>query len=144
MLLVDAARGIDRDTRRIFDRLAEREPRVDPRVEQDRSGPPREASSALADTLSREGRFDPVFMISGLKGDGVEDAEAASRRQRAARALGCFPEDQLSDAPERLIAAEVTREQVFLQLRDGAPLRLDRRNRAMGGQRRTAACGSSR
>ena len=32
-----------------------------------------------------------------------------------------FPEDQLSDAPERLIAAEVTREQVFLQLHDELP-----------------------
>jgi len=32
-----------------------------------------------------------------------------------------FPEDQLSDAPERQIAAEVTREQVFLQLRDELP-----------------------
>jgi GTP-binding protein Era len=32
-----------------------------------------------------------------------------------------FPEDQLSDAPERVIAAEVTREQVFLQLHDELP-----------------------
>src|SRR5690348_17315163 len=59
-------------------------------------------------------------MISGLKGDGVADV----RRHLAdnlPQGPWLFPEDQLSDAPERLIAAEVTREQVFLQLRDDLP-----------------------
>jgi len=59
-------------------------------------------------------------MISGLKGDGVEDLK---RHLVASVPQGpwLFPEDQLSDAPERLIAAEVTREQIFLQLRDELP-----------------------
>jgi GTP-binding protein Era len=74
----------------------------------------------LADALSRQGRFDPIFMISGLRGDGVEDV-----RHHLAASLPAgpwlFPADQLSDASERLIAAEVTREQVFLQLHDEIP-----------------------
>jgi GTPase len=59
-------------------------------------------------------------MISGLTGDGVEDLK---RHLAATLPPGpwLFPEDQLSDAPERQIAAEVTREQVFLQLRDELP-----------------------
>jgi GTP-binding protein Era len=80
----------------------------------------RENLLALADRLAREGRFDPIFMISALTGDGVEDLK---RYVAASLPPGpwLFPEDQLSTAPERLIAAEVTREQVFLQLHDELP-----------------------
>ena len=119
LLLVDASRGIDRDTRRILDRLAGRSRgsilalnKIDLVA--------RESLLGLTDALSREGLFDPIFMISGLKGDGVEDVK---RHLAASLPQGpwLFPEDQLSDAPERLIAAEVTREQVFLQLHDELP-----------------------
>lgn len=119
VLLVDAHRGIDEDTRQILDRLAERGResilalnKID-RVR-------REKLLGLANTLSREGRFDPIFMISALTGDGVEDLK---RHLAANLPLGpwLFPEDQLSDAPERLIAAEVTREQLFLLLRNELP-----------------------
>ncbi|HYZ39357.1 MAG TPA: GTPase Era [Stellaceae bacterium] len=119
LLLVDASRGIDVDTRRILDRLAERGRRsilalnkID-RVRRDRL-------LMLADELLRQARFDPVFMISALTGDGVEDV----KRYLAANlpeGPWLFPEDQLSDSPERLIAAEITREQVFLQLHDELP-----------------------
>ena len=74
----------------------------------------------LADTLIAPGCFDDVFMISGLNGDGVEDLK---RHLAAVLPPGpwLFPEDQLSDAPQRWLAAEVTREQVFLQLHDELP-----------------------
>jgi GTPase len=119
VLLVDAARGIDRDTRRILKRLADssREAILAlNKIDLVR----RESLLGLADALSREARFDPVFMISGLTGDGVDDLK---RHLAAALPRGpwLFPEDQLSDMPERQIAAEVTREQVFLQLRDELP-----------------------
>ena len=119
LLLVDACRGIDEDTRRILDRLAERGRRsilVLNKIDRVR----RDSLLGLADRLSREGRFDPIFMISALTGDGVEDVK---RHLAASLPPGpwLFPEDQLSDAPERLIAAEVTREQVFLQLHDELP-----------------------
>jgi GTP-binding protein Era len=119
VLLVDAARGIGLDVRRILDHLADRRRRsilalnkID-LVRRDRL-------LALAAELAKAGDFDPVFMISGLSGDGVEDLKG---HLAAAVPPGpwLFPEDQLSDAPERLLAAEVTREQVFLQLHDELP-----------------------
>jgi len=119
LLLVDAFRGIDRDTRRILDRLAGRSRRSILALNKiDLVA--RESLLGLTDALSREGHFDPIFMISGLKGDGVEDVK---RHLAVSLPQGpwLFPEDQLSDAPERLIAAEVTREQVFLQLHDELP-----------------------
>ena len=119
LLLVDASRGTDENARRILDRLAERGRRSILALNKiDRVH--RENLLVLAGELSREGRFDPIFMISALTGDGVEDV-----KQHLAASLPpgpwLFPEDQLSDAPERLIAAEVTREQVFLQLRNEIP-----------------------
>ena len=119
VLLVDASRVIDKDAHRILDALRESNRRsilalnkID-LVRRDRL-------LGLAEALSRQGRFDPIFMISGLKGDGVSDVK---RHLAASLPSGpwLFPEDQLSDAPERLIAAEVTREQVFLQLHDEIP-----------------------
>lgn len=119
VLLVDAARGVDRHTRRILDRLASNRRRVILALNKI-DLVPRESLLGLADTLSREGQFDPVFMISGLKGDGVEDMK---RHLVAVLPPGpwLFPEDQLSDAPQRIITAEVTREQVFLQLHEELP-----------------------
>jgi GTP-binding protein Era len=80
----------------------------------------RDTLLARADALYKTGIFDPVFMISGLNGSGVEDLK---RHLVATMPAGpfLFPEDQLSDAQERWLAAEVTREQVFLQLHDELP-----------------------
>jgi len=119
MLLIDASRGLGEDTRRILGALKERGRRsilALNKIDLVR----RDKLLGFADALSREGRFDPIFMISGLEGDGVEDVK---RHLAASLPPGpwLFPEDQLSDAPERLIAAEVTREQVFLQLHDEIP-----------------------
>jgi GTPase len=119
VLLVDARRGADRDTQRILDRLRERDrPAILALNKIDLVR--RESLLGLADELTRAGRFDCVFMISGLTGDGVEDLK---HHLAAAVPAGpwLFPEDQLSDVPERLLAAEVTREQVFLQLHEELP-----------------------
>jgi len=119
VLLVDAARGIDADTRRIVERLKD-------------SGRPailalnkidlvrRDTLLGLADQLAKLGNFTQIFMISGLTGDGVGDLH---RHLTATVPEGpfLFPPDQLSDAQERFLAAEVTREQVFLQLHDELP-----------------------
>ena len=118
-LLIDAARGIGDDVRRILDHLANRGRKsilalnkID-LVRRDRL-------LGLAADLAKAGNFDPVLMISAQTGDGVDDL-----RRHLADAVPpgpwLFPQDQLSDAPERVIAAEVTREQVFLQLHDELP-----------------------
>src|SRR5438270_2915584 len=123
VLLVDAARaaqrGIDHDTKGILDRLAAGKRRAIlalNKVDLVR----RDALLGLADELFRSGVFGEVFMVSALSGDGVADL---TRHLAAAVPPGpwLFPADQLSDAPERWIAAEVTREQVFLQLHDELP-----------------------
>jgi GTP-binding protein Era len=119
VLVVDAARGIDRDTRRILDRLAERGGRsilALNKIDLVR----RDGLLGLAANLLKEGDFDPVFMLSGLTGDGAADLK---RHVAAVLPPGpwLFPEDQISDARERLLAAEITREQVFLQLHDELP-----------------------
>jgi GTP-binding protein Era len=119
VLLVDAARPEDLDTRHIIDRLRARGHRAIlalNKIDLVR----RDHLLGIADTLFRTGCFERVFMISGLTGDGVDDL-----KQYLASAMPpgpwLFPEDQLSDAPERWLAAEVTREQVFLQLHDELP-----------------------
>jgi GTPase len=119
MLLIDAARGMDQDTRQILNRLGARD-RTSILALNKIDLVSRASLLGLADNLSREGRFDPIFMISGLKGDGVEDVK---RHLAAVLPLGpwLFPEDQLSDAPQWGIAAEITREQVFLQLHEELP-----------------------
>jgi GTP-binding protein Era len=119
VLVVDAARGIDADTRRIVEELKKADRRavlVLDKIDLVR----RPKLLALADALAKEGIFDPVFMVSGRTGDGVADL-----RDYLARSLPegphLYPEDQLSDMPQRLLAAEITREQVFIQLHDELP-----------------------
>jgi GTPase len=119
VLLVDAARPQDPDTGHIIDRLVANGRRAIlalNKIDLVR----RDHLLGVADTLFRTGSFEHVFMISGLTGDGVADL-----KQHLASVMPpgpwLFPEDQLSDAPERWLAAEVTREQIFLQLHDELP-----------------------
>jgi GTPase len=119
VLLVDAPRGLNDEVRAILDRLKQAGRRAVLALNKvDRMNP--EKLLPLTASLSAEGIFEPVFMISGLTGSGVEDL-----RRHLAGALPegpwLFPEDQLSDMPLRLLAAEVTREQLFLRLHQELP-----------------------
>ena len=119
VLLVDAARGVDADLQRILDGLAAaRRPAMLALNKVDLVK--RDTLLGLAAQLARPGLFERVFMISGLTGSGVDDL-----RNHVAGVLPVgpwlFPEDEISDLPERLLAAEATREQVFLQLHDELP-----------------------
>jgi GTP-binding protein Era len=64
--------------------------------------------------------FDEVFFVSALTGDGVPELKA---RLAALMPEGPwhYPEDQVSDASERLLACEITREQLYRQLHDELP-----------------------
>lgn len=74
----------------------------------------------LADKLGKTGQFDRVFMISSLSGDGVE-AFQDYLVEMAPVGPWLFPEDQISDAPMRLLAAEITREKLMLRLHQELP-----------------------
>ncbi|HUK60498.1 MAG TPA: GTPase Era [Stellaceae bacterium] len=122
LVLVDAARGLDPDSERLIAGLgaagaAGRNPilalnKID-RV-------PREKLLPLAETLNAREKFARTFMISSLTGDGVEDL-AQHLAALVPEGPWLFPEDQLSDVPLRLLAAELVREQVFLQLHEELP-----------------------
>ena len=80
----------------------------------------KETLLTLAQDLTGKVAFDEVFYVSALTGDGV-----AELKQRLAGLMPegpwHYPEDQVSDASERLLAAEVTREQLYRQLHDELP-----------------------
>lgn len=119
MLVVDAKRGIDGDTQRIVDGLI-RTKRSVLLILNKIDLIQRDQLLALASKFNETGVVEETFMISALKGDGVDDV---FDRLVEALPLGpwMFPEDQLSDLPQRLMAAEVTREFLFLQTHQEVP-----------------------
>ncbi|MEP0191246.1 MAG: GTPase Era [Erythrobacter sp.] len=75
---------------------------------------------ALAQELGEKGDFAEIYFVSALSGDGVpelKDALAAMMPDGE----WMYPEDQVSDASERLLAAEITREQLYAQLHEELP-----------------------
>ncbi|WBY17880.1 GTPase Era [Erythrobacteraceae bacterium WH01K] len=75
---------------------------------------------ALAQDLGAKAEFEEVFFVSALTGDGVPEMKAALAA-RMPEAEWMYPEDQVSDASERLLATEITREQLYRQLHDELP-----------------------
>lgn len=119
LLLVDARRGIDPDTQSILDGLKKQERRVMLGINKiDLVKKP--ILLDLASKLSNTGLFSEIFMISAETGDGVEDL-LDILSANLSEGPWMFPEDQISDMPSRLLAAEITREQVYLQLHQELP-----------------------
>lgn len=119
LLLVDADKGIDSNTRKIIERLKKTKLRCHLVINKvDKVNKPQ--LLALASTLEQSGIFDEIFMISALKGDGVDDLSNYLAKN-APEGPWHFPEDQMSDMSERLLAAEITREKLYLQLRQELP-----------------------
>jgi GTP-binding protein Era len=75
---------------------------------------------ALAQDLTGKVAFEEVFFISALSGDGVPELKARLAELMPQSAWH-YPEDQVSDASERLLACEVTREQLYRLLHDELP-----------------------
>jgi GTP-binding protein Era len=75
---------------------------------------------ALATWLNQQVKFDETFMISALKGDGIEALQNWLETKMPPQEW-LFPDDQLSDMPIRFLAAEITRERLFLRLREELP-----------------------
>jgi GTPase len=81
---------------------------------------PKEPLLDLARDLSEKVAFAEVFFVSALTGDGIAELKA---HLAALMPVGpwLYPEDQVSDASERLLACEITREQLYRQLHDELP-----------------------
>lgn len=119
LLLVDAERGFDDDTRSIVAKLKDSGRtvvlalnKIDLIKRDKLLGLAKELNEALA--------FARTFMISAEKGDGVADL-VAHLAASMPESPWLFPEDQISDMPQRMLAAEITREKVFLQLHQELP-----------------------
>lgn len=118
-LIVDGRAGAGPKVEKILDVLAERpEPKwlVLNKVDIAK----KEKLLLLTTKLMEKCRFEEIFYISAANGEGLAELKTA---MASAMPEGewHFPEDQASDASERAIAAEITREQLYLQLHDELP-----------------------
>ncbi len=118
-LLIDAERGLDADSEAIIQRLKDEGRRAHLVLNKvDKIDKPK--LLALTQSLVAQDVFDEVFMISALKGQGVNDL-LDFLATRMPQGPWHFPEDQVSDMTERLLCAEITREKLYLQLRQELP-----------------------
>lgn len=118
-LVVDAERGVGEETRAIMKKLGSSRARrhlVLNKIDL----VAREKLLALTAELNALLPFDRTFMVSALGHDGIGDVLTALAEGLPAGPF-LYPEDQAADLPMRLLAAEVTREQVFLQLHQELP-----------------------
>jgi GTP-binding protein Era len=121
VLVVDAKRGLDAETGAILDRLsALAAPKALVLNKIDLVAKP--VLLELARAANARLAFAATFMVSALNGDGVADLKAWLAREAPAGPW-LYPEDQMSDAPLRSLAAEITREKLFLRLRQELPYR---------------------
>ncbi len=119
LLLVDSRAGLDAEADAIVARLAELKPRVWlvlNKVDLVSPGRLLPLTRALNDRLAVE----QTFMVSAATGDGVERLLDALADGLPDGPL-LYPEDELTDLPDRLLAAELVREQVFLQTHEEVP-----------------------
>ena len=118
-LIVDAKRGVDDETAVILSRLPQlRAPKVAILNKIDLLEKP--PLLALAADLNASIPFEATFMVSALSGDGVGDVRAWLAA-RVPEGPWHYPADQLSDAPLRQLAAEITREKLYDRLHQELP-----------------------
>jgi len=118
-LLIDAKKGIDEEAEAILGKLGEvKQPKVLVLNKVDLVDKP--GLLTLAQQIAAKAAFDSVFMLSALSGDGVADLKAWLGTHAPAGPWH-YPEDQISDAPMRALAAEITREKLFNRLHQELP-----------------------
>lgn len=118
-LVVDAAQGLTRGVGEMADRLRDRsEPKILVLNKVDVAR--KDALLALTAELNSRVPFEQTFMVSATLGDGIADLKDALAA-RVPEGPWHFPEDQVSDATDRMLAAEVTREQLYHQLHAELP-----------------------
>lgn len=118
-LVVDSERGLTRGVGELADRLKDRpEPKLLVLNKVDLV--PKETLLTLVNQFNGRAEFEEIFMISASTGDGVGDLKAGLAG-RMPEGPWHFPEDQVSDATDRMMAAEIVREQLYHQLHAELP-----------------------
>jgi len=121
-LLVDARKGLDEEVEAILARLAERSRPKLLILNKSDALSNKTALIPLSAKLNERVPFEETFMVSALTGDGVAQLRGALA-SRMPRGPWHYPEDQLSDMPMRMMAAEITREKIYDRLHQELPYR---------------------
>ena len=119
LVLVDAAKGLDEETEEVFASLST--------VKQEKilvinkvDSVPRPSLLELTKKLNEGQTFSETFMISALKGTGCDDL-LGYLAKKLPEGPWYYPEDQISDMPMRQLAAEITREKLYMLLHNELP-----------------------
>ena len=118
-LLLDAKKGIDEEAAAVFAKLDQvKHPKL--LVINKIDTVARETLLALAQRANERLTFEATFMVAAISGDGVADLRAAMAKA-VPEGPFLYPEDQMSDAPMRHLAAEITREKIYRKLHQELP-----------------------
>jgi GTPase len=118
-VLIDARKGLEEEAEAILDKVAEvKQPKVLILNKIDLVA--KEKLLTLAQAANDKVKFEATFMISALNGDGVADLKKWLA-ERVPSGPWLYPPDQMSDAPLRQLAAEITREKLFERLHQELP-----------------------
>lgn len=122
LLVIDAVRGICEDTDQIINKFTAH--KVKPILLINKKDiVTAEKLNRLIQEYSNSGKFEKVLTISALRNDGVDEL-LNYLISKAPESEWYFPEEQLTTAPLRVIASEITREKLFLNLSDELPYNL--------------------
>jgi GTPase len=118
-VLIDAKQGLDAQAQALLDKLGEvPQPKVLVLNKIDLID--KTKLLELAQAANERAKFEATFMVSALTGDGVKDL-LAWFAGRVPEGPWHYPADEVSDAPLRHLAAEITREQLYLKLHQELP-----------------------
>jgi GTP-binding protein Era len=118
-VLIDARKGLEEENEAILARLAEvKAPKLLILNKVDLVA--KEALLKLAQDANAKAKFEATFMVSALTGDGVNDLKMWLAAH-VPPGPWLYPPDQMSDAPLRQLAAEITREKLFERLHQELP-----------------------
>jgi len=118
-VIIDARKGLDEEAEDILRRLVDvKAPKL--LVLNKIDVVAKEALLSLANEANKAAKFEATFMVSALTGDGVTDLKIWLAQQ-VPPGPWLYPPDQMSDAPIRQLAAEITREKLFERLHQELP-----------------------
>jgi len=118
-VIIDARKGLDEEAEHILRRLGDVKASK-PLVLNKIDVVAKETLLTLANDANKAAKFESTFMVSALTGDGVMDLKTWLA-QRVPPGPWLYPPDQMSDAPIRQLAAEITREKLFERLHQELP-----------------------